>query len=163
MSGPWDLFIEHGHRLLGSLAGLLTIALNVAVWRYDSRGWLRSFAVLALVLVISQGVLGGMRVRLNSTDLARVHGCTGPLFFAVAVAMSVFTSGFWKQFPEFDYSSLQRSKKVAGGSWLLVAVAYAQWVLGAHLRHPNVSWTPGQFRVFVVFHLGPLVDTALPL
>src|SRR5438105_1159735 len=33
--GPWDLFIEHGHRLLGAVVGLLTIALAVALWRRD--------------------------------------------------------------------------------------------------------------------------------
>ena len=31
--GPWDLFIEHGHRLLGALVGLLTIGLLVSVMR----------------------------------------------------------------------------------------------------------------------------------
>src|SRR5690554_3486515 len=36
--GPWALFIEHGHRLLGALAGIITIALVVAVWRTDRRG-----------------------------------------------------------------------------------------------------------------------------
>ena len=31
LAGPWDLFIEHGHRLLGATAGLLAIALVVVV------------------------------------------------------------------------------------------------------------------------------------
>ena len=29
--GPWDLFIEHGHRLLGALVGMLTIGLLISV------------------------------------------------------------------------------------------------------------------------------------
>ena len=35
-----------------------------------------------LLLVIFQGVLGGMRVLLDERTLAMLHGCTGPLFFA---------------------------------------------------------------------------------
>ena len=29
--GPWDLFIEHGHRLLGALVGMVTIALMLSL------------------------------------------------------------------------------------------------------------------------------------
>ncbi len=148
VSGPWDLFIEHGHRLLGSLAGLVTIALNVAIWKYDSRRWMRWAGAAALLLVISQGLLGGMRVRMNSTDFARVHGCTGPLFFAVSVSICVMTSRFWfKQNEE----SLERRWMIGG--WIMAVLAYLQLVVGAHLRHPGIDWSPGHFRGFVVFHV----------
>ena len=33
--------------------------------------------------MIFQGVLGGMRVLLDERTLAMLHGCTGPLFFAL--------------------------------------------------------------------------------
>ena len=61
VAGPWDLFIEHGHRLLGALAGMLTIALTVAVFLRDGRLWMRLVVVAALCLVIFQGVIGGQR------------------------------------------------------------------------------------------------------
>src|SRR5437870_10234409 len=41
ISAPWNLFIEHGHRLFASAIGLLTIGLAAAVFRYDRRRWLR--------------------------------------------------------------------------------------------------------------------------
>ena len=151
ISAPWDLFIEHGHRLLGSLAGLITIALNVAIWRCDSRQWMRWVGGIALALVISQGVLGGMRVRMNSTDFARAHGCTGPLFFATCVSICVMTSRFWLR--KVEGAKIEFQRKWIVGGWVLVGLAYFQLVLGAHLRHPGVTWTPMQFRAFVVFHL----------
>ncbi len=62
LMGPWDVFIEHGHRLLGSLVGLVTIVLVIVVQKLDNRLWMRKLVVFALVAVIAQGVLGGVRV-----------------------------------------------------------------------------------------------------
>ena len=41
IAGPWDLFIEHAHRLFAATVGLVCIALVVVVWRTDSRRWMR--------------------------------------------------------------------------------------------------------------------------
>ena len=32
LGGPWDLFLEHGHRLLGAAVGLITLVLALVVW-----------------------------------------------------------------------------------------------------------------------------------
>src|SRR2546430_12262581 len=45
LAGPWDLFIEHGHRLLGATAGGLSTALVLVVFGSDPR---RSFVCAAL-------------------------------------------------------------------------------------------------------------------
>ena len=139
VSGPWDLFIEHGHRLLGSLAGLLTIALNVAIWRYDDRRWMRTVGAVALLLVVSQGLLGGMRVRMNSTDFARAHGMHRAfvlcdLRFDLRDDFSVLAARC-SRVGEFQGSN--RNWVLSG--WLLAGLAYLQLVLGAHLRHPGVT------------------------
>ena len=52
--GPFDLFIEHGHRLLASLVGMLCIALVVVAWRTEGRRWVTWFAVIGLLMVIGQ-------------------------------------------------------------------------------------------------------------
>ena len=160
--GPWDLFIEHGHRLLGALVGLLTIGLLVSVMRRDSRRWMKRLAVLALLLVLLQGGLGGARVLLNERFLALVHGCVGPLFFAYAAAMAVFTSRAWRQpglpavFPAGENSSRQRQAqlhRVRHLAVLTTAMIYVQLIVGAHVRHVAVQTLPGTFRVLVMFHL----------
>ena len=63
--GPWDLFVEHGHRLLGSLSGLVAIGLVIVTWRKEPRKWVCWMSVGLLVLVIAQGILGGLRVLLD--------------------------------------------------------------------------------------------------
>ena len=148
--GPWDLFIEHGHRLLGVLAGLLTIALNVAIWRCDVRRWMRWVGIAALVLVVVQGLLGGLRVRMESTDLARIHGCAGPLFFAYVVVICVVTSRFWH---EWAVNNCGVGKASISAGWFVFLIAYVQLVLGAYLRHPGTQWSPTTFRTIVFFHV----------
>ena len=56
------VFYEHGHRMIASTVGFLTIALAVGLWRNDDRKWLKSLGVASLVAVIAQGVLGGLTV-----------------------------------------------------------------------------------------------------
>lgn len=149
--GPWDLFIEHGHRLLGAAVGLLTIAFLIAVFRCDRRGWMRWVAVAALAAVIGQGVLGGLRVLWDARHVAMLHGCVGPAFFALCVALAVFTSRLWKQpaaaQPHEDARKLHRL------ALLTSLFAYAQLVLGALLRHVPLEASPSVFRVALFFHL----------
>lgn len=162
-AGPWDLFIEHGHRLLGSLSGLLNIALVWAVFRWDRRRWMRYYSVGALAAVILQGLLGGLRVLLDDRTLAMIHGCAGPAFLAVCVSLCVVTSGTWQRLANPGAAS----PAAAGGRSRLmshltsvpelaaatVGAAYLQLVIGALMRHVPVSATPNFFRWTVFAHL----------
>jgi cytochrome c oxidase assembly protein subunit 15 len=148
LAGPWDIFVEHGHRLLGAAAGILTIGLLAALWRSEQRSWLRWLGVAALVLVVSQGVLGGMRVRYDLRELAMFHGTTGPLFFALTVAMAVFTSNRWQH--AAGCINHRQIPLMAVASCILV---YLQIVLGAVLRHVPVDSEPAAFALAARFHL----------
>src|SRR5882672_6307138 len=57
------IFYEHGHRLIASTVGFLTIILAAWLWRGDSRRWMNWLGVIALVAVIAQGLLGGLTVK----------------------------------------------------------------------------------------------------
>jgi cytochrome c oxidase assembly protein subunit 15 len=149
-AAPWDLFVEHGHRLLGAFVGIITIALVAVVWRSDDRRWMRWLAVAALLLVIFQGILGGMRVRLDERTLAMLHGCTGPLFFAVAVAMVVFTSRRWRNGELVKNTASAPIRLLATITCVLV---YLQLLLGAVVRHVPVVTEPNTFAMAVRFHL----------
>jgi cytochrome c oxidase assembly protein subunit 15 len=50
--GPWALFLEHSHRLIGATVGMITIGLVAVVWRTDSRRWLHWFSVAVLGMVV---------------------------------------------------------------------------------------------------------------
>lgn len=132
---------EHGHRLLGALVGILTLILAVWTWRADPRSWMRTLGVIALGLVILQGILGGLRVVWVSLDLAVVHACAAQLFFAVVVAMTLFTSSGWltaRSLPPAGVP-LRRLRTLAT---VTVVALYLQIVLGAFLRHPGAGTDP---------------------
>jgi cytochrome c oxidase assembly protein subunit 15 len=150
LAGPWDLFIEHGHRLLGAAAGLLAIALVVVVLLTDRRRWLVAMSVGALALVIVQGVLGGARVVFDARLVAMVHGCVGPIFFAYLAALTAATCRWWQAASKIECDGSARFVRAA---WFNVGLAYVQLVLGAIIRHIPLIAAPGVFRAAVVLHL----------
>ena len=58
------IFYEHGHRMLASIVGVLTIALAVWLWLSAPKSKRRWLGVGALAAVIAQGILGGLTVLL---------------------------------------------------------------------------------------------------
>ncbi len=147
----WDVFLEHSHRLLGAAVGLVTIALAVTLWIGDHRRSMKWLGAAALVGVIGQGVLGGLRVLGNEIFLAKVHGCTAPLFFALASALVTLTSRHWHA-PERVGPGRPEGWIPRFGSAMVLAI-YLQIVLGANLRHQAPDASVGWFRLWVWLHL----------
>jgi cytochrome c oxidase assembly protein subunit 15 len=148
---------EHGHRLIASVVGFLTIGLAVWTWRADPRRWMRRLGWAALALVIFQGVLGGLRVLWISLDLAVVHASVAQIFFATLVAMTLFTTRVWRErrgvLPEG--ATTTRFRRLA---LLTTGLIYLQIVLGALLRHPG----RGVDGVFAGIHItGAFLVTGL--
>lgn len=130
------VFYEHTHRLLGSLVGLLTLTLAVWVFAVDRRRWVRVLAVAAVVGVIIQGVLGGLRVTLIMQELGIFHGMLGQTFFLTVCVIAVATS------PRFLRTGA--SKRFAAGSlkWLVLALLvtiYVQLGIAATMRHAHLG------------------------
>lgn len=139
------IYFEHTHRLLGTLVGLATLIQAIYLVLRDRRGWLKALAITALLMVIIQGVMGGLRVTGHFTDhhsrpymdpsttLAIVHGVFGQLFLGFLVAIAVFCTRSWQ-------SNLERVARPGykTDAWLtasLVAALALQLVLGSVLRH----------------------------
>jgi heme a synthase len=150
IAGPWDLFIEHGHRLLGATAGIVSIALVIVVWLTDRHPWLFRASLGALALVIVQGALGGARVLFDERQLALIHGCVGPLFFAYLAGLVVATSQWWQAAPQVNSNFGGRLAILA---WIIVSLATVQLVIGAVLRHIPLAATPSLFRAALLLHL----------
>jgi cytochrome c oxidase assembly protein subunit 15 len=139
------IYYEHAHRLFGALVGLTTIALALRLWWRDQRRWLGFLSSAAVVLVVLQGILGGLRVTggftlstseadmAPSLTLALVHGVLGQIFLCLMVAIAVVTSRWWFAAPAPEPRASAKSD-VTWQRWL-VAILIVQLVLGAAQRH----------------------------
>ncbi len=158
---PWskmvgNIFYEHSHRLVASGVGLLTIVLALSLWLQEHRNWLRWLGVTALVLVVIQGVLGGLRVILLEHSLAIVHASLAQAFFALAVSLALFTSAEWREKttdrPLADTGRLRRLAAVTTG------LIYLQVFFGAVLRHTGLRLDAHLlFAALVTLHILLLV------
>jgi cytochrome c oxidase assembly protein subunit 15 len=127
------VFYEHAHRLMGALVGLTTVMLAVTLTRLESRRWVRRLAWGAVVAVIAQGILGGLRVTELSLALAMTHGILAQLFFSTLVALAAATSGAWKSGdPGVERPGVRADRALSGA---LVGLIVIQLVLGAAQRH----------------------------
>src|SRR5215213_4581885 len=130
------ILYEHTHRLMGTVVGMLSIALTIAAWKLESRRWVRWVAAGVLAAVIFQGVLGGLRVIWVKLDLAIVHACFAQAFFCLTVLVAIVTSRGWIEAPNLSATRTGPSGRRLVGLALACGFAvYAQLVVGAVMRH----------------------------
>ena len=127
------ILYEHSHRLMGSLVGILTVSLFIFLLVKDSRKWLKWIGLAALIAVIVQGVLGGLRVTQINLSFAIVHACLAQAFFALLCGIAWFTSrDWWQDRRETPISAAQKLRRL---SLITTGLIYMQLIFGAVLRH----------------------------
>lgn len=139
------IYYEHAHRLTGMYVGLTVITLCVMLWWGDRRTWVGVAGTVILLMVIFQGVLGGLRVtgRLTLSDdpallspntaLGIVHGVFGQICFAGVVMLAAVMSSRWVRGPAASPSLSAGTDRMLGG--LLLAALILQLIIGATYRH----------------------------
>jgi len=144
------VFYEHGHRMIASAVGFLTIVLTVWTWVVEPRRWVRWLAVIALGAVILQGVLGGITVLLLLPAPVSIgHAGLAQLFFCLTVSLALFTSRGWKTTPTPVDDPMLRRVALA-----TTIMAYCQIILGATMRHIEAGMAIPDFP-FAFGHLVP--------
>jgi heme a synthase len=132
------VLFEHGHRMVASTVGLLTIGLAVWLRWSEPRPWVRGLGLAAVGLVVLQGALGGLTVLLRlPTAVSVAHAGTAELFFCLTTAITVFTSRDWIEGPEPGGGHPARG--VATLALVTAVVVYGQILLGALVRHSGAG------------------------
>jgi cytochrome c oxidase assembly protein subunit 15 len=128
------ILYEHGHRMVATSVGIFTIVSLVWIFRIERRKWMKTLAVVALLAVILQGVLGGLTVLyLLPWWISSSHATLAELFFSTTVAMAMFTSQRWLAGPSVvpeDADNPLRGLSLAAPICVL-----GQLFLGAAVRH----------------------------
>lgn len=157
------ILFEHTHRLMGSLVGFLTIILAVWLWLREERRWVRTLGMLAVVGVILQGILGGLRVTMMKDQIGIFHACVAQAFLGLLVFIALVTTKFWLSLsdgrgpveggapatprleypmqipglPELAPPSLIRFSPIKALAIAITVAIYAQLALGATMRHQH--------------------------
>ena len=156
-----NLFWEHGHRLVATTVGLLTIGLVAFLHVKEKRIWVRRLGLAALAGVIAQGLLGGLTVKLNlPLVVSAAHATLAQLFFCTTVSLAVFTAPGWigDRPPISEQGSLPLR-------YLCVAAATAiflQLIIGATLRH-SATWDQPLPADLLLTHIGGAIAVTLLL
>lgn len=164
------IFYEHGHRMVATTIGLATIVLAIWTQVADRRAWLRRLGWLALVVVVAQGVLGGLTVWYRlPTPLSMSHGTLAQVFLCLVAWITYACSDEWRR------EAVARSGADGGAARLAVAwnaarialvAVFVQLVLGAWMRHSEAglavpffpvsadgAWVPEYVDDLVVIHM----------
>src|SRR5213079_1702426 len=130
------ILFEHTHRLMGSVVGFLTIILAVWLWLSEHRRWVRNLGVIALVGVILQGILGGLRVTMMKDEIGIFHACVAQAFLGLLVVIALVTTNFW-QAMDCRASVSDANLRVVQLAMAITIVIYVQLALGATMRHQH--------------------------
>jgi len=143
------IFWEHGHRMIATFVGILTIYLAVWLWRVEPRPWVKKLGLAALGLVIAQGVLGGITVLFYlPAPISAAHATLAQLFFVTVISIALFTSAWWQRDnPEMEDSGSPRLRSLALAT---SAVIFLQLILGAAFRHNAFGIIPHLIGAVVV-------------
>jgi len=145
-----NILYEHGHRLIASTVGILTIILAFWLVRRESRRWVRGLGIVALAAVIAQGILGGLTVRfMLPPAISIAHAGLAEMFFCITVSLAFFTSERWKQGPPaVEMANATFVRRLCLASTIAV---YCQILLGAAVRHAETGLLAHVFGAGLVF------------
>ena len=131
------IFYEHGHRLIASTVGFLTIILAAWTWWVEPRRWVRRLAFIALGAVILQGLLGGLTViYLLPAPISIGHAGLAQVFFGLTLSIALFTSRGWRTTVAGAAADDAVLRRVAVTTTVMV---YVQIILGATMRHTEAG------------------------
>jgi cytochrome c oxidase assembly protein subunit 15 len=153
------IFYEHGHRLIASTVGFLTIILAIWTWRVDPRAWVRRLGFGALGAVVLQGLLGGITVLLFLPPAVSIgHAALAQLFFCITLSLALFTSRGWRDAPVVaDDPQLRRLSAATTG------LIYVQILLGATMRHTGAGMAIPTFPLAFGHVLPPVWSGAIAI
>jgi cytochrome c oxidase assembly protein subunit 15 len=147
-----NLFWEHGHRLVATTVGVLTIVLAVYIRLKERREWVWKLGLFALIGVCAQGLLGAITVKyMLPLGVSTAHATLAQLFFCTTVSLAVFTSRSWIQ-----AQPLHEEKGVLPLRYLCTAALvtiFLQLILGATLRH-SATWDQHLPTQLILAHIG---------
>jgi cytochrome c oxidase assembly protein subunit 15 len=157
------VLFEHGHRLAASFVGVLVVVQAIWIHMADPRRWARRLGYAAVLVVILQGVLGGVTVLLQLPVLvSAAHAVLAQTFFVLCVGIAYSQSReMTTSLGLLSSEGQPRFRRFYGALWVLVSLIYIQLIAGAVMRHMGAGlaivdfpsnagqWLPGVTPTFL--------------
>ena len=126
------IFLEHTHRLFGTLVGLTTLSLMIAVLVSKKGKLSKTLAIVVFIGVCIQGVLGAIRVTDINPGFGIIHGILAQLILCTAAVLAASLTHTWREKLDVDPELARRSRK-----WTDLAIGglFLQLILAAMYRH----------------------------
>lgn len=154
------VFYEHGHRMIAGVVLVLMLVLTVWLYKKDDRVWVRRLALVGMLSLVLQALLGGLTVLLKlPTQVSVSHAALAMAFFSLTVSVALFTSPGWMR--------AQADKRVAAGASLsrlaliTTAAIYLQILVGAVMRHTGAGLAIPDFPLSYGRIFPPYVSTPI--
>ncbi|GBC78068.1 Heme A synthase [bacterium HR08] len=146
-----NVVYEYTHRVVAATVALMTLSLNVMLWRVKERSWVRGLGLMALLAVLGQALLGGARVLFleHRFALALTHAFMAQFFFGLMVSVAVVTSPGWRRLGARERAVHLPAylPKLCGAA---VLGLFVQLLLGAGFRHRGLGILPHILGAVVV-------------
>lgn len=129
------VFYEHGHRMIATCVGFLTLLLVIFVGLSPVPKAVKKLTLLALLAVIAQGVLGGLTVLFYlPVAISSAHAILGQTFFLLTITIAYRLSDEWYALPRPKTHHPYKAKfmKILCS---LIGLLYLQLLVGALMRH----------------------------
>ena len=128
---------EHGHRLLGAFVGSMMLIMYAWTRRAESRTWVKKLTVFALILVIIQGLLGGIRVLAVDVNFAIPHAMLAQIFLCTLATITLSHTQLWSRSGHSAVdapigSKITRPQQLSA---LIVLTTLLQLAVAAVMRH----------------------------
>ena len=136
-----ESLIEYSHRLVSGLAGLLALAVVIAVWLYNRRRDLRAYAVMTLIFVLVQAVMGALTVIYDQSSAVKaLHFGFSLIAFASALMLALGIRRVHKSKGDLDFVRMQRvSSTFKNMTWMTTGYCYVVVYIGAYVSHSDSS------------------------
>jgi len=129
------VFYEHGHRLLASGIGFITVCVALATFLRDQRRLPRVLSIVAVLTVIAQGVLGGLTVIYQLPPaISMSHGILAQTFFLITITLCYLQSRTFRATAP-NQTSASETRTIRRIAVIVIGVLYLQLFAGALMRH----------------------------
>ena len=127
------IFYEHGHRLFATVVGFLTLLQFIIISFSSYPSWVKKMSLVSLILVITQGLLGGITVIFFlPPSISILHGVLAQTFFVSTIFIAYSLSDSRRSKSKTPYPLFIRRATVT-----ITLLVFIQLILGALMRHTS--------------------------